>query len=275
MMVFILLFYLLKIIKMKYLISCVSAFLLIILQSCSVKSETTYYKDSATSMQTSVLMDKSMMGMMSMMDDKSSKKMDEFKNLSTEWKSLYDIQKNEKIKINEDSAKALKKVYIKLDKEKDQILGFSMKYDKLLPKEIKQIFSSDKTLKRIPLQDFAKWDGKSLTINTDDLNSAEMLKVFDQMDDQADSSTPKSKSDSVEAYGKQMAEGMIGMLKMFNLTFSNRLKFQKPIKSISGKHDYVKQIDKNTIEITLNSNDLLDSKKPLTNSDKKVVITTE
>lgn len=260
---------------MKNLISILSLILLVILQSCSVKSETTYFKDSATSMQTSVIMDKSMMGMMNMMDDKSTTKMDEFKNLSTEWKSLYDIQKDEKVKINEDSARALKKVFLKLDKEKDQILGFSMKYDKLLPKEVAQIFSSDKQLKKLPLQDFAKWDGTSLTINTDDLNSTEMLDAFDKLEDRPENKNPKTKTDSVEAYGKQMAEGMVGMLKMFNLTFSNRLKFQKPIKSIVGKHDYIKQIDKNTIEITLNSNDVFDNKKPLTNSDKKVIITTE
>ena len=263
---------------MKYLTGILGSLFLILLQSCSIKTETTYYKDSATSMQSSVLMDKSMMGMMgmmSMMDDDKTKKMDEFKNLSTEWKSLYDIQKDEKVKINEDSAKVLKKVFLKLDKEKDQILGFSMKYDKLLPKEVNQLLSQDKKFKKIPLQNFAKWDGKTLTITTDDLNSTEMLKVFNQVDEQPENKNPQTKTDSVQAYGKQMAEGMIGMLRMFNLTFTNRLKFQKPIKSIIGQHDYVKQIDKNTIEIILNSNDLLDNKKQLKNSDKKIFITTE
>ena len=72
-----------------------------------------------------------------------------------------------------------------------------------------------------------------------------------------------------------MAEGMLGMMKMINMNFTSTLKFQKPIISIVGKHDFVKQIDKKTIQITVRSNDLFDGSKNLVNKDKQITITTE
>ena len=86
---------------------------------------------------------------------------------------------------------------------------------------------------------------------------------------------PTTKSDSLEVYGKQMAEGVLGMMKMFPVNFSSTIKFQKPIKSIVGKHDHIKQIDKKTIQINLRSNDLMDEKTALKNKDQKIIITTE
>ena len=72
-----------------------------------------------------------------------------------------------------------------------------------------------------------------------------------------------------------MAQSMAGLMKMVNMNFSNTLKFQKPIKSIVGKHDFVKQIDNKTIQINVRSKDLMDNGKTLVNKDKKIIITTE
>jgi len=246
--------------------------LFMIFQSCSINTETTYYKDAATSMQSNILMDKSVMGMMSMMGT-DSKKLSDLDKLPTDWTSLYKVQKHGKVTLNEDSAKVLKKVYMKVDKDKNEIVGLSLKYDKLMPSEITQLLASDKRLKKIPLQDIAVWDGKSLIINTEKFNSDGILKMLEEKASE-EKTVPKTKSDSIEVYGKQMASGMAGMLRMFNLTFTNTLKFQKPIKSIEGKHDFVKQVDNKTVEIIVRSNDLVDGKN-LVNKDKKVVITTE
>lgn len=251
------------------------ALIAIVLQSCSVNTETTYYKDSATSMQSNILMDKSMLGMMNMMNGTDSKNLPELKNLSTEWKSLYDIQKDGLITLNKDSVKVLRKMFMKLNKENGEILGVSLKYDKLMPQEVVALFSQSKQMRNIPLQNFAKWDGKSLTIDTEKFNSGEMFSQIEKKVEEKDSAKPKSKTDSIEAYGKQMATGMLGMMRMFNMNFTNTLKFQKPIKSIEGKHDFVKQIDSKTIQINVRTNDLLDSDKKLKNKDKKIVITTE
>lgn len=245
-----------------------------VLQSCSVNTETTYYNDAATSMESNILMDQSMLMMLNASGNTSPiKNSKEFSKLSTEWKSLYDIQKDQKVTLNQDSVKVLKKLFLKLNKEKGELYGLSLKYDKLLPSEVASLLSQSKQLKSLPLQNFAVWNGKVLTIDAGKFNSSEILSQIKA--DKTLSTPPKSKSDSIQAYGKQMAQGVVGMMKMFNMNFTNTLKFQKPIKSITGKHDFVKQIDNRTIQINVRSNDLLDEGKTLTNKDKTITITTE
>ncbi|MGV8914230.1 MAG: hypothetical protein ACOH1X_02150 [Kaistella sp.] len=246
------------------------------LQSCSIKTETTYYKDSATSMESNILMDKSALGMLGMMGDKADLlKSGNVKNLTTDWKSLYDIQKDGLVTLNSDSVQVLKKVFLKINKDKGEIYGLSIKYNKLLPGEITKLFSQSKRLKNIPLQNIGTWNGKSLTINTDKFNSTELLTEIAKPTSDSPNTLPKTKSDSIEVYGKQMAQGMLGMMKMFNLNFTNTVKFQKPIKTIIGKHDFVKQLDSKTLQINVRSDDLLDGGKNLTYKDKQIVITTE
>lgn len=254
------------------------AAMLLVIQSCSVNSETTYYKDSATSMESNILVDRAMFEMLNMMDGKDAiqkKSGIDFKNLTTDWKSLYDIQKTGKIVLNADSAKALKKMYMKLNKQNGEITGIGLKYDKLLPKEVASLFAQQRHLRKIPLQNIGSWDGHKLTIDTEKFNVTEMLTEIQKTKPEANSGKPMSKQDSVEAYGRQMASGMIGMMKMFNMNFNSTLKFQKPIKSVEGKHDFVEQVDKNTIKINVRTADLWDEGKNLKNKDKKIVILTE
>ena len=255
----------------------VSSIALLALQSCSVNTETIYYKDSATSMESNILMDKSMLGMMNMMGDKKEVLQNSkvLGNLTTDWKSLYDIQKDGLVTLNKDSVKVLHKMFMKINKDKGEIYGLSLKYDKLLPNEITSLLTQSKELKNIPLQNVGKWDGKTLTINTDQFNAAAFKNKIEESSTIEDNKNPTTKSDSLEIYGKQMAEGLLGMMKMFPINFSNTIKFQKPIKSIVGKHDNIKQIDKRTIQINLRSNDLLDEKNTLKDKDKQIIITTE
>lgn len=254
----------------------VSGFALIALQSCSVNTETTYYKDSATSMESNILIDKGMMSMMNMMNDGSTKlPTEDLSKLTTEWQSLYDLQKDGLITVNKDSVKVLNKMYLKINKDKGEIYGLSLKYDKLLPNEVRSLLTQTKQLKNLPLQNVGKWDGKTLTIDTDKFNSSSFLNTIEDNADRKEIKNPISKSDSLEVYGKQMAEGLISMMKMFPVNFSSTIKFQKPITSMVGKHDHVKQIDKRTIQINLRSNDLLDEKQMLKQKDKKIIITTE
>lgn len=252
--------------------------LIAILQSCSINTETTYYRDSASSMESHILLDKSMMGMMSMMGNNSEdlfKNNNSLSNITTDWKSLYDIQKEGKIVVNPDSAQVLKKLFLKVNKEKNEIYGLSIKYDKLLPNEITNLLAQNKKLKEMPLQNFAQWNGKTLTIDTDKFNSATFLNEIGNEAKENSVSEPKTKSDSIEVYGNQMKQGFLGMIRMFNMNFSNTLKFQKPIKTIVGEHDFVKKIDNKTIQINVRSNDLFDGGKSLVHKDKKIVITTE
>lgn len=254
-----------------------AALFLWLLQACSVNTETTYYKDAATSMQSNILMDKSMFDMMNRAGQSPSGNVgaSPFGKLTTEWKSLYDLQKDGMVKLNEDSVKVLKKLYMKLNKDKNDVLGVSVKYDKLLPAEVTQLFSQSRQLRNIPLQDAARWDGKTLTIDTGKFNLGSFLEGVEKMSGPSPDTAPKTKSDSIAAYGKQMAKGMVGMLRMFNMDITSTMKFQKPIKSITGRHDYVKQIDNNTVKITVHSKEMLDEHKKLKDKDSKIVIVTE
>ncbi len=215
-----------------------------------------------------------MLSMLNMLGD-DPKSASNLSKLTTEWKSLYDIQKDGIITLNKDSTKVLEKMFLKLNKDKGEIYGLSLKYEKLLPQEISSLLSQSKELKRLPLQNVSKWDGKTLTIDTDKFNSASFLNTIENNAEGEEIKNPKSKSDSIEMYGRKMAQNIVGMMKMFPVTFSSTIKFQKPIKSISGKHDFVKQIDKRTIQINVRSNDILDDNIKLKEKDKKIVIITD
>src|SRR5690606_40422086 len=144
-----------------------------------------------------------------------------------------------------------------------------------VPSEIASLFAQNKQLKNLPLQNVAKWDGKTLTIDTDKFNTTEFLSEMSKNSKDGAIAQPKTKSDSVEVYGRQMAQGLLGMMKMFNMNFTSTMKFQKPITSVTGQHDFVKQIDNKTIQINVRTKELLDDGKTLTHKDKTVVVTTE
>lgn len=248
--------------------------LLALLQACSVNTDTTYFKDTATSMESHMAIDKSMSGLMNLVGDSSTTgATGELKKLGTEWKSLYDIQKDGLVNLNSDSVKVLKKLFLKVTKEEGDITGISVKYDKLMPNEVRQLISKSSHLQRIPFQNAGKWDGKTLTIDTEKLNMGSLISQMEKTPETTEK--PTTKQDSITAYGKQMASGMMGMLRMFDMKMNSTLKFQRPIKSIVGKHDYVKQLDKNTVKISLSSKQLLDENKKLKHKDPKIIITTE
>ena len=51
-------------------------------------------------------------------------------------------------------------------------------------------------------------------------NSTEFLNEIGKNNPSDDNSKPMTKSDSLEVYGKQMAKGMVGMMKLFNMNLS-------------------------------------------------------
>lgn len=241
-----------------------------IMVSCSVNTESTYYKDSASGMNVDVKMDKMLFGMMKSLgkDSADNNRISDLKHLTTEWKNLYDLAK-EKGKVpkeKSDSAKVMKKIFMKINKENDEISGFSFKYDKLLPHEIAMALNpkkKDKALKQI-----GSWDGKQLTLKMADLSPEKLSDLL------KNDKKPVTKEDSLVAAGSKMAEGMLDMLKLFEVKYKNRLKFESKIKNISGKHDFLKQIDDRTLELSYSLKDFTDGKN-LKNQDKKIIITTE
>ena len=64
-------------------------------------------------------------------------------------------------------------------------------------------------------------------------------------------------------------------MKMMKMTFNNQIKFETKIKSIKGKHDWIKQIDDYTIDMSFSFDDLFDENITLKNADSKIEIITE
>lgn len=112
---------------------------------------------------------------------------------------------------------------------------------------------------KIPLDQniYNSWDGKTLTIDTENLN----LKSIEE--------AIKTKS------SKEEAEKIAGMIVIFFKEIGTTLKFENPIKSISGKHDWVKQIDDHSIRIEYDLKAIYDKNTKPKNADEKIIIVTE
>ncbi|WP_276834454.1 hypothetical protein, partial [Chryseobacterium cucumeris] len=208
---------------------------LFILQSCSINSEIVYHKDAASSSVTDIDTREFMAEMMAMTPDSlKQKEFGEMDRLPTTWTSMYDLAKKEgKLKTeNPDSIRIMKKVFMKSTKEDNKLAGFSFKMEHFTPEDYLVLKSFTKT-EKIPLDQniYNSWDGKTLTIDTENFNLRSIEEAV------------KTKS------SKEEAEKVAGMMVMFFKKIGTTLKFENKIQSISGKHDWVKQIDDHSIRI--------------------------
>ncbi|QBA22108.1 hypothetical protein EU348_13275 [Chryseobacterium indologenes] len=231
------------------------------LQSCSVNSEIVYHKDAASTSVTDIDTKEFMSEMMAMTPDSlKQKEFGEMDKLPTAWTSMYDLAKQEgKLKTeNPDSIRIMKKVFMKSTKEDQKLAGFSFKMDHFTAEDYQALKNFTKT-EKIPLDQniYNNWDGKTLTINTDNFN----LKSIEE--------AIKTKS------SKEEAEKVAGMMVMFFKKIGTTLKFENKIKSISGKHDWVTQIDDHSIRIDYDLKAIYDQDTKLKNADKKIIIITE
>lgn len=231
------------------------------LQSCSVNSEIVYHKDAASTSVTDIDTREFMSEMMAMTPDSlKQKEFGEMDKLPTTWTSIYDLAKKEgKLKTeNPDSIRIMKKIFMKSTKEDNKLAGFSFKMEHFAPEDYLALKSFTKT-EKIPLDQnvYNNWDGKTLTIDTENFN----LKSIEE--------SIRSKT------SKEEAEKMAGMMVMFFKKVGTTLKFEKPIQSISGKHDWVKQIDNHSIRIEYDLKAIYDQDSKLKNADKKIIIVTE
>ncbi|MDQ1857913.1 MULTISPECIES: hypothetical protein [unclassified Chryseobacterium] len=234
---------------------------LFILQSCSINSEIVYHKDAASSSVTDIDTREFMAEMMAMTPDSlKQKEFGEMDRLPTTWTSMYDLAKKEgKLKTeNPDSIRIMKKVFMKSTKEDNKLAGFSFKMEHFTPEDYLVLKSFTKT-EKIPLDQniYNNWDGKTLTIDTENFNLRSIEEAV------------KTKS------SKEEAEKVAGMMVMFFKNIGTTLKFENKIKSISGKHDWVKQIDDHSIRIDYDLKAIYDKDTKLKNEDKKITIVTE
>ncbi|GAB0155616.1 hypothetical protein CHRYSEOSP005_08770 [Chryseobacterium sp. Alg-005] len=245
------------------------AICLFVLQSCSVNSEITYHKDSASTTVMDLDMRDAMEMMKSMVPDSAKndqKELAELEKLPRTWTSLYEMEKKEgKLKTQDpDSIKIMKKIFMKSNAEGKEITGLSLKMDHFTKADYDGLTNFSKE-EKLPIDQMAlnSWDGKTLVINTDQF-SLDGLKEIMSGKDMGD--------------GEISAEQAGSMMKMMYKSVGTTLKFENKIKSITGKHDWVSKIDNYSVRINYDLDALFGDakdKKALKNSDKKIVIVTE
>ena len=249
--------------------------LAIILQACAVDSVTTYHQDKTTS----VLMNIDMKDLLAMAKNmvgdsaNSDNKFKDFEMYPRDWKNMYEImtEDSEKKGIpmtkDKDSIQLIKKMFVKSNFENNEMTGIAFKMDRLTPEEIKNFSRTSKKSNYISAtsSDNTIWDGKTLTLDTEYFNPQTFSETLKK------EMTLEAKTDSAKAE----AESALAMMKMFNTKFNNKIKFETKIKSIQGKHDWVKKIDDYTIDMSFSFEQLFDESLKLNEKDKKVIIITE
>ena len=245
-------------------------FLLIIslfaLQACTVDSVVTYHPDAASTTLANVDLKEAMETIKSMIPDSLKNKqpdLGDFEKVPQKWTSFYKMEKkkgNLKTK-NPDSIRVMKKVFVKSTFQDKQITNFSMKLDHFTKADYKVLTRFSKE-EKLPVDQMAmnSWDGKTLTIDTENLNVDGVKNLLGK------------------GYSSPDAKISLGTVKLLFKKIGTTLRFEKKIKSITGKHDWISQIDDYSVKINYDLDDLLNEspiKKPIVNADKQIVIVTE
>ena len=220
------------------------------LVSCNVTADITLHKDKTQS----IVMDIDGKEAAKIFKDDNKKGKKDKDDLPKEWTSLYEmnLKKDKKERITApDTIAVMKKIYVKGSYDKDDLTDISFKTDKLTNKELSIMFNK-KEEKSLPILDlFSKneWDGKTLKINTSVLNDMLIKKNKDQESD---------------------LDWMI-FTKDYRVTFH----FNSEIKKIEGKHDLVRKVNNNTVEIKFNVDDVRKKGFKFKNDDSFITITTK
>ena len=225
--------------------------LVMTLVSCNVTADITLHKDKTQS----IVMDIDVKEMAKIFKDEDKKKSNSLKEgFPKEWTSLYEmnLKKDKKERITApDTIAVMKKIYVKGSYDKDDLTDISFKTDKLTNKELSIMFNK-KEEKSLPILDLFsrnEWDGKTLKINTSVLNDVLVKKNKDQESD---------------------LDWMI-FTKDYRVTFH----FDSEIKKIEGKHDLVRKVNNNTVEIKFNIDDVRKKGFKFKNDDSFITITTK
>ena len=224
--------------------------LVMTLVSCNVTADITLHKDKTQS----IVMDIDGKEAAKIFKDENKKDKKDKDDLPKEWISLYEmnLKKDKKERITHpDTIAVMKKIYVKGSYDKDDLTDVSFKTDKLTDKELSIMFNK-KEEKSLPILDLFsrnEWDGKTLKINTSVLNDILVKKNKDKESD---------------------LDWMI-FTKDYRVTFH----FDSEIKKIEGKHDLVRKVNNNTVEIKFNIDDVREKGFKFKNDDSFITITTK
>ena len=217
------------------------------LVSCNVTADVTLHEDKTQS----IKIDFDGKEAAKIFKDENKKDKKDKDNLPKEWTSLYEmnLKKDKKERITApDTIAVMKKIYIKGRYDKDDLTDIFVKTDKLTNKELSFVFKTND----FPVLDlFSKneWDGKTLKINTSVLNDILVKKNRDKESD---------------------LDWMM-FTKDYRVTFH----FDSEIKKIEGKHDLVRKVNNNTVEIKFNIYDVGKKGFKFKNDDSFITITTK
>ena len=221
------------------------------LVSCNVTADITLHKDKTQS----IVMDIDGKEAAKIFKDEKKKKKKDRDDLPKEWTSLYEmnLKKDKKERITApDTIAVMKKIYVKGGYDKDEeMTDIFVKTDKLTNKELSLVFNK-KDREEFPVLDlFSKneWDGKTLKINTSVLN--DMLIKINQ--------------------DKECGFDWMIFTKDYRVTFH----FNSDIKKIEGKHDLVRKVNNNMVEIKFNIDDVRKKGFKFKNDDSFITITTK
>ncbi|MBK1895004.1 hypothetical protein [Chryseobacterium paridis] len=234
---------------------------LITLHSCTINSEIIYHKDAASSTIMDIDVKEFMAEMKAMSPDSLNKKeFSEMDKMPITWTSMYDLDKKEgTLKVKDpDSIKVMKKIFMKSNKENNEYSGFSLKLDHFTKSDLNSLDGLTKG-EKLPIDQniYNDWDGKTLTIHTENFN-------LKNIEEALRSKTSKEETLSTD-----------GMVPMLFKQIGTTLKFENKIKSITGKHDWLKQIDDHTVRLEYDIKALYDKESTFKHADKKILIITE
>ena len=224
--------------------------LVMTLVSCNVTADITLHKDKTQS----IVMDIDGKEAAKIFKDENKKSKKDKDDLPKEWTSLYEmnLKKDKKERITApDTIAVMKKIYVKGSYDKDDLTDISFKTDKLTNKELSIMFNK-KEEKSLPILDlFSKneWDGKTLKINTSVLNDI-LVKINQD---------------------KECGFDWMIFTKDYRVTFH----FNSEIKKIEGKHDLVRKVNNNTVEIKFNIDDVRKKGFKFKNDNSFITITTK
>ncbi len=247
---------------------------LITLKSCNINSEIIYHKDKTVSLTTGFNF-KEMMEKLNEIKSSESENNDKNENfekldkIPSHWTSIYEMEKldGKDLPTSNDSLQIMKKIFIKRDVENGKSIGISFKMEHFTKKDF-TLFNDRKigNKKGNPLvlnNNIGEWNDNKLIINTANLN-------FDGFENLNLKNKEKSSTNSKE----EGLEKLTGLLQMIKVNYTQKLKFENKIKSIKGKHDWVKQIDDHTIIISY-STENIKNKNSLHNKDNKIIVEVE
>lgn len=235
---------------------------LFILQSCNVNSEIIYHQDASSTSVTDIDMRRFLAEVRAATPDSLNDK-DEYSDLNkypSVWTNLQELeQKSRDVKdTNPDHIRIMKKIFMKANRENDRPTGVSLKTDHFTQNDY-SILNNYLNAEKLPVEQniFNLWDGKTLTINTENFNLKNIQAAIT-------SNSTKDNPQKIES-----------MMMMYFKSINTNLKFENKIKSITGKHDWLKQIDDYTVKITYDLKSMYEVEKEMKNADKKIVIVTE